>query len=132
MGNTVQRGIEMAYGFNDNKSKVEVLPKSFWTPKRPTYKSNLVSGATLEMVQVGYIVFGTIKFTGVVNTDINMDGTNLPKPSSLITNMGFSDNKHTLLIVPIIPGYYYPRLLITSDINTTSGTVSFAYPVDAS
>ena len=122
----------MAYGFNDNKAKVEMLPKSFWTPKRPTYKSNLVSGATLEMVQVGYIVFGTIKFTAAVNTDVNMDGTNLPKPSSLITNMGFSDNNHTLLIVPITAGYYYPRLLITSNVNATSGTVSFAYPVDAS
>ena len=120
----------MAYGFADNKAKVEVLPKSFWTPKRPTYKSNIATGATLEMVQVGFIVFGTIKFTSGVNgVSVNMDGTNLPRPSAFVSTMGFSDGSRSVSILPVQSGFYYPTLHISSTVS--SGAISFSYPVDA-
>lgn len=126
----------MAYGFNDNKSKVEVLPKSFWTPKRPTYVANIGNGyATLTMIQVGYIVIGTLKINASQiggSATVEMDGTKMPKPSSLVTSaLQFGDDKYTALILPITAGYYNHRLLIASSASSNDGVVTFIYPVDA-
>lgn len=125
----------MAYGFNNNKSKVEVLPKSFWTPKRPTYAANIGNGyATLEMIQIGYMVIGTVKIRtpGAGSATVSMDGTKLPTPSSLVTSaLRFGDNTVTATIAPPAVGQYYHNLIIGSGASSGDEIVTFIYPVDA-
>lgn len=126
----------MAYGFNDNKSKVEVLPKSFWTPKRPTYVANIGNGyATLTMIQVGYIVIGTLKINASQlggSADVSMDGTKMPTPSSLVTSaLRFIDNNYVVSINPPLSGQYNHHMMISSSASSINGVVTFIYPVDA-
>ncbi len=126
----------MAYGFNNDKSKVEMFTKADLQAKRPTYKSNLANGVTLTMVQVGALVIGTVTVTtsAISENVIDMNGTDLPKQANAFTG-------HTALfsgsgsveveVLPIVAGYYNNRLAVRHDLNT-AGKATFMYPVDMS